>query len=73
MNTSARPTPTLPGRRRSDSGMATAEYAVGTLGAATIGAVLIHLAGTDGFLDLLRDLFRRAFAIVDTPFRGPWL
>lgn len=40
--------------------MTTAEYAVGTLGAATCGAVLLQL-GTDGwFLEQVRELFAQA-------------
>lgn len=42
--------------RRREDGTTTAEYAVGTLGAVTCGAVLLQL-GTDGwFLDRLREL-----------------
>lgn len=39
---------------RDDSGVTTAEYAVGTVGAATIAAVLVHLAGDGTFLELVR-------------------
>lgn len=49
-----------PPRRRDDCGTTTAEYAVGTLGAATCGAVLISIASSAWFPDLLEQLLRGA-------------
>ncbi|MDN5851769.1 MAG: DUF4244 domain-containing protein [Actinomycetia bacterium] len=42
--------------RRDDSGMSTAEYAVGTVGACGLGGVLIKLAQTDWFNGLVKDI-----------------
>lgn len=45
---------------RTDRGMTTAEYAVGTLGACTF-ALVLHRLGTDGtWLDLVREAIRQA-------------
>jgi hypothetical protein len=41
---------------RSEAGMTTAEYAVGTLGACSIAALLIKLAQTPWFGDLVKSL-----------------
>ncbi len=49
-----------PPRRCDDRGTTTSEYAVGTLGAATCGAVLLSLARSDWFPDLLEELLRGA-------------
>lgn len=71
--TGARP----PGRRtRRDHGMTTAEYAVGTLGAATCAAVLVRL-GADGWMfDQLREIIVRALdptTVIELLHRGrPW-
>lgn len=43
-------------RRRSEAGMATAEYAVGTLGACTIGGVLVKIGQSEWFGELVRDV-----------------
>ena len=43
-------------RRRSEEGMATAEYAVGTLGACTIGGVLVKIGQSEWFGELVRDV-----------------
>lgn len=43
-------------RRRSEAGMTTAEYTVGTLGACSVAAILIKLAQTPWFGDLIKDL-----------------
>ena len=43
-------------RVRSEVGMTTAEYAVGTLGACSIAAILIKLAQTPWFGDLIKAL-----------------
>lgn len=42
---------------RDDRGMSTSEYAVGTLGACTIGGVLVKIGQSEWFGDLVRDLF----------------
>lgn len=42
--------------KRDDSGMSTAEYAVGTVGACGLGGVLIKLAQTDWFNGLVKDI-----------------
>lgn len=74
----SQPDPTGPpgAFRRRERGATTAEYAVGTLGAATCAAVLVRL-GVDGwFLDQLRELFVRALdpvALVEHLRRtAPW-
>lgn len=43
------------GARRQD-GMTTAEYAVGTLGACTVGGVLVKIGQSDWFGDLVKDV-----------------
>ena len=43
--------------RRAERGMTTAEYTVGTLGACTIGGVLVKIGQSEWFGDLVRDLF----------------
>lgn len=40
----------------SEAGMTTAEYTVGTLGACSVAAILIKLAQTPWFGDLMKDL-----------------
>lgn len=50
------PTNGEPLRRRSEAGMTTAEYTVGTLGACSVAAILIKLAQTPWFGDLIKDL-----------------
>lgn len=45
-----------PPRRHSEAGMTTAEYTVGTLGACSVAAILIKLAQTPWFGDLIKDL-----------------
>ncbi|CAN5197489.1 MAG: hypothetical protein JWP10_1091 [Nocardioidaceae bacterium] len=42
--------------RRNDRGMSTAEYAVGTVGACTIGGVLVKVGQSEWFGDLIRDI-----------------
>jgi hypothetical protein len=43
-------------RRYSEAGMTTAEYTVGTLGACSFAAVLIKIAQTEWFGDLVKGL-----------------
>ncbi len=47
-------------RARRESGMTTSEYAVGTVGACGLAAVLVHLGGDDWFVGLVKDLLARA-------------
>ena len=48
---------------RDERGMATAEYAVGTLGAVCIALVLYKLGGDDGpFFRVFREIVERALA-----------
>ena len=42
--------------RRGERGMTTAEYTVGTLGACTIGGVLVKIGQSEWFGDLVKDL-----------------
>ena len=42
--------------RRAEGGMTTAEYTVGTLGACTIGGVLVKIGQSPWFGDLVKDL-----------------
>ncbi len=53
-----RPTsaPTSRSARRDERGMSTVEYAVGTLGACSIGGVLTQVATSDWFGDIVRDV-----------------
>jgi hypothetical protein len=50
-------------RRRSEAGMTTAEYTVGTLGACSFAAVLIQLAQTPWFGDLVKGLLENVTGI----------
>lgn len=43
-------------RRRDERGMATSEYAVGTVGACGIAGILYELANSDFFTNLLQDV-----------------
>jgi hypothetical protein len=45
------------GRRCDDAGMTTSEYAVGTVGACSIAAILYQLAQSDWFTGRLQDVF----------------
>ena len=45
--------------RRGERGMTTAEYTVGTLGACTIGGVLVKIGQSQWFGDLVKDLLDR--------------
>jgi uncharacterized protein DUF4244 len=44
--------------RRDDKGMTTSEYAVGTVGACSIAAILYQLARSDWFTGMLQGLFQ---------------
>lgn len=70
--------PTQPPARRDERGMSTSEYAVGTIGATAVAAVLVRLAGDGTLLELVRpflDLRLRDLPWTDgwplvRPFRG---
>lgn len=42
--------------RRDERGMSTAEYAVGTVGACTIGGVLVKVGQSEWFGDIVKDV-----------------
>ncbi|WP_293787268.1 DUF4244 domain-containing protein [uncultured Aeromicrobium sp.] len=46
-------------RRARERGMSTAEYTVGTLGACTIGGVLVKVGQSDWFGDLVTGLIEK--------------
>jgi hypothetical protein len=46
-------------RRRDERGMTTSEYAVGTIGACTVGGVLVQIAQSDWFSNTLQSIFNR--------------
>ena len=46
-------------RRRSERGMTTAEYTVGTLGACTVGGVLVKIGQSAWFGDLVKGLLEK--------------
>ena len=50
-------------RRHSEAGMTTAEYTVGTLGACSVAAVLIKIAQTEWFGDLVKSLLENIVGI----------
>ena len=43
--------------RRDERGMTTSEYAVGTVGACTVGGVLVQIAQSDWFNNMLKGFF----------------
>ena len=51
-------------RRRAERGMTTAEYTVGTLGACTIGGVLVKIGQSEWFGDLVKDLLNKIHDIL---------
>jgi Protein of unknown function (DUF4244) len=50
--------------RRSEQGMTTAEYAVGTVAACGFGGILYKLLTSDTVIELLTNVVRRAFDIL---------
>ena len=50
---------------KDDRGHTTAEYAVGTVGAACIGCILIQTGQSDWFLDLIKDILLRIEIVAD--------
>ena len=48
---------------RSDSGMTTAEYAVGTVAACGFGGILYKLLTSDQVVKMLRDIIKRALTM----------
>lgn len=55
-------TPTPPGTK-DEKGMTTAEYTVGTLGACSVAAILIKLAQTEWFGELIKGLLENITGI----------
>ncbi|HKE67831.1 MAG TPA: DUF4244 domain-containing protein [Nocardioidaceae bacterium] len=51
-------------RHRHDAGMTTSEYAVGTVGACSIAAILYQLARSDWFTGVLQDVFERVAGVL---------
>ncbi len=47
-----------------EDGMTTAEYAVGTVAAASLGGILIKLLTSQGIQDLIMNLLQRAFGSI---------
>ncbi len=50
--------------RRAERGMTTAEYTVGTLGACTIGGVLVKIGQSEWFGKLVEELFNKIPSIL---------
>ncbi|HZK36469.1 MAG TPA: DUF4244 domain-containing protein [Aeromicrobium sp.] len=50
--------------RKNELGMSTAEYAVGTVGACTIGGVLVKVGQSEWFGELVRDVFEKIPSIL---------
>ena len=51
-------------RRHAERGMTTAEYTVGTLGACTVGGVLVKIGQSEWFGDLVKDLLEKIPGLV---------
>ena len=51
-------------RHRAERGMTTAEYTVGTLGACTVGGVLVKIGQSQWFGDLVRDVLEKIPSII---------
>jgi hypothetical protein len=49
---------------RAEHGMTTAEYTVGTLGACTIGGVLVKIGQSEWFGDIIKDLIDKIPSIL---------
>lgn len=58
------------GRACDERGHATAEYAIGTIGAAGLAGVLVQLAGGDWFYDLVESIVRLAYGLPEFPTPG---
>jgi hypothetical protein len=52
------------GRRGDDAGMATAEYAMGTVAAAGLGGILYKLLTSDFVMELIKSLIAKALEFV---------
>ncbi|GAA2081446.1 hypothetical protein GCM10009821_22610 [Aeromicrobium halocynthiae] len=46
-------------RVRAEQGMSTAEYAVGTVGACTVGGVLVKIGQSEWFGDMVREIITK--------------
>ena len=55
---------TIKKERNSEAGMATSEYAVGTVGACGVGGILYKIATSDWFQSGLQDVFARGLALL---------
>lgn len=44
---------------RAEQGMSTAEYAVGTVGACTVGGVLVKIGQSEWFGDMVREIITK--------------
>lgn len=51
-------------RRRDERGMSTAEYAVGTIGACSVGGLLVQIAQSDWFGDFMKNFFDKIPSIL---------
>jgi Protein of unknown function (DUF4244) len=58
------PRVTVFARLRSDAGMTTAEYAVGTVAACGVGGVLVKVLTSESFSSLLWKVIEKAFSII---------
>lgn len=56
--------PAVPSSGRDERGMTTAEYAVGTVGACSVGGLLVKVAQSDWFNDLIREVFQGIVGIL---------
>jgi hypothetical protein len=50
-------------RARGDAGMATAEYAIGTVAAASLASILLWILKSDWVRELISDLIRKALGL----------
>ncbi len=46
-------------RTRAEEGMSTAEYAVGTVGACTVGGVLVKIGQSEWFGEMVREIITK--------------
>ncbi|TXL60598.1 DUF4244 domain-containing protein [Aeromicrobium terrae] len=51
-------------RRRAERGMTTAEYTVGTLGACTVGGVLVKIGQSQWFGDLVQGVLEKIPSLI---------
>ncbi|MBU6348303.1 MAG: DUF4244 domain-containing protein [Actinomycetales bacterium] len=53
---------------KSESGMTTAEYAIGTVAAASFGGILLKILMSSGIQELLAKVIQHAFAFIFNVF-----